>query len=280
MKRKIITLWLFCITTAIFAQTDFLNETENDCYLKNKDEIDARLEMAKEDAYRELTTTYAIKLLYVDDLKQIVEMQEMRKIICDYLQPTDHNQRFWMKKAVENDYRNAFDRIILLSGNDISSPSMPVLFKNSEVLQLTGEQMETLVEKAISYKEILKANSRQDMWRSELELLQSTLTDDQLERFLNLKNIRIATRDAQNHWNRMKEYGLTNDLDSTQAVTQMFVHLLKIQNATDIYAYNDAKKREAWAAIDQYAPLAMRRSYSVSRKNIEKKQGYRGSFNW
>ena len=73
---------------------------------------------------------------------------------------------------------------------------------------------------------------------------------------------------------------MANDLDSTAAVSRIFVHRLKILQASDIYWNNEAKKREAWNAIDRYAPLEMRRVYSVDRKNRAKKQGYKGSFNW
>ena len=280
MKRKFFTLWLLCAATVSFAQTDFLNETENACYLQHKDAIDAQTTIAMEDAFRDMATTYAIKLTYETDLRHILEMREMRKVICDYLQPTDHNQRFWMKRAIENYYKNALDKMVLLSGNDVSSPSMAIIFNNRDYLELTQAQTDTILASGVKFWNALKKEPRKDLWKQELTLLQNTLNDQQLDKFFTLKNSRIALRDAKTRWEALKTNDLTSDLDSAQAVTQMYSHLLKKMKAADIYAYDSAKKSEAWAAIEQYAPLPMLRYYTVDRKAKAKKQGYRGSFNW
>ena len=280
MKKKIIAFWLLCAATSVWAQTNFMTETETNCYLQHKDEIDTRSEMASEDKFRELTTTYSIKLTYEAELRNICNILEMRKVICDYLHPKDHKKRFWIKKEIEDNYRSSIDRIVILSGNDVSSPSMTVLFKFSDYIKLTTNQVDTLVETAIFHKQILKTEPRKNMWKEELTMLQSILTEEQLDRFFNQKNSRLALRSAVTHWNRLQENGLTNDLDSVKSVNQMYVHILKKQKAADIYFNDDSQKRKAWAEIDQSAPLAMNRSYEIARRSVAKKQLYRGTFNW
>jgi len=216
-----------------------------------------------------------------DKLKTIVEKMGARKLVFDFLYPEDHEKRYTEKAKIEDEYSDSIDRILILSGNDISSPNMPIVFKNmTDYSIITPEQVEIFLDAAIGFKKDLANNPRRDMWQKELELFKSTLNDEQLERFFTIKNARIAMRDAQNYWERLKEAGLTSDLDSAKAVNQVYIHKLKIMEATDLYTYDDAQKREAWAAIDQYAPTPVRRVYAINRKNAAKKQGYRGSFTW
>ncbi len=280
MNKKIITLWLLCAVTVALAQTNSMSENEKNCYLKHKNEIDIRSEIASEDLFRELTTSYSIKLIYEAELKNICNILEMRKVICDYLQPKDHKKRFWLKKGIIDYYHDSIDRIVILSGNDVSSPSMAVIFKFSDYIKLTPEQVDNLVKTAITHKQILKSEPRKNMWKEELSILQRELSEEQLERFFNQKNSRIALRSAVTHWNRLNENGLTNDLDSARSVNQMYVHILKKQKAADIYFDDENQKRKAWSEIDQFAPLAMNRSYEISKRIVTKKQTYRGTFNW
>ena len=77
MKKKIIAFWLLCAATSVWAQTNFMTETETNCYLQHKDEIDTRSEMASEDKFRELTTTYIIKLTYEAELRNICNILEI-----------------------------------------------------------------------------------------------------------------------------------------------------------------------------------------------------------
>ena len=179
MNKKIITLWLLCAATVALAQTNSMSENEKNCYLKHKNEIDIRSEIASEDLFRELTTSYSIKLIYEAELKNICNILEMRKVICDYLQPKDHKKRFWLKKGIIDYYHDSIDRIVILSGNDVSSPSMAVIFKFSDYIKLTPEQVDNLVKTAITHKQILKSEPRKNMWKEELSILQRELSEEQ-----------------------------------------------------------------------------------------------------
>jgi len=281
MRKLLMTFCMMCAIFGAVAQINYLNEEERSVYLHHKKEFDARFEIARQDKYLDLTTCYVVKDEYANKLRTIIETQEARKLVFDFLFPEDQKRRYYEKAKIEKEYSDSIDRILLLSGNDISSPNMPIVFNNMiDYSIITPEQVEIFLAAAIGFKKDLVKNPRRDMWKKELELLQNTLNDEQLERFFTIKNARIAMRDAQNYWERLKEAGLTSDLDSVKAVNQVYIHKLKIMEATDIYTYDDAQKREAWAAIDQYAPTPVKRVYAINRKNTAKKQGYRGSFTW
>ena len=281
MRKLLLTFCMMCALSGAAAQNDYLDEKERSVYLQRKDEFDARFEIVRQDKYLELASRYVVKDEYAKELRTIIETQEARKLVVDFLFPEDHKRRYDEKAKIEREYSDGIDRILLLSGNDISSPNMPIVFKNMiDYYIITPKQVEIFVNAAIGFKKDLAKNPRRDMWKKELELLQNTLDEEQLDRFFTIKNARIALRDAQTYWARLKEAGLTGDLDSVKAVNQVYMHKLKIMKATDLYTYDDAQKREAWAAIDQYAPLPVKRVYAINRKNTAKRQGYRGSFTW
>jgi hypothetical protein len=280
MKLKLIFFFLWCFSLFVKAQNDALSLYEDSIYQKHKVEIDLRISIAKEDKIREYAVRYNLYPVYIEELKVILENQEKAKIIYDYFYPSNHQKRFLEKQKIENAYKNAIDRILLLSGNDISSPNLPIVFSYKEALKFTDEQEKALIELALKHKKMLEKNPRRDLWQEELEALENTLTEYQFEWFFIYKNSAKILRKTADDWRRLKEAGLTADLDSATACNQIYQHKMRIQKATDIYTYDDAKKREAWAAIDFQAPLAVKRLYSINRKNSAKKQGYRGSFIW
>jgi len=280
MKKIFLIFYLLYSAICANAQLVYLSEKEKAGYQQHKDEVDARIEIVKQDKFLEYATRYALKKIYVDELKTIICAQEMRKLIYDYQFPDDHNRRFSEKAKIDKEYCDAIDRILLLSGNDISSPGFYIVLHFGDGLNLTTEQVEEFAKEALAAKKVLEKNPRRDMWRKELEVLEKLLDEKQLDYFFVLKNGNKMRRETIDAWSRLKDAGLTNDLDSITACQQIYLHKVKIQKATDIYAYDDTKKREAWSAIDMSAPLPIKRIYSINRKNSAKKQGFRGSFTW
>jgi hypothetical protein len=280
MKKILLIFCSLFVALSAYTQIDYLSELEKVVYQQHKEEIDSRFEIAKQDKYLEYATHYTLKKVYVDELKILIGAQEIRKLVYDYIYPDDHVKRYSEKTKVEKDYCDAIDRILLLSGNDISSPNFYIVLHYSDGLNLTPEQIEEFTKESLAVKKVLDKSPRRDMWRNELEVLQKLLDEKQLDYFFVLKNGNKMKRETVFTWSLLKDAGLTNDLDSATACQQIYLHKLKIQKATDINAYDDTKKREAWSAIDMSAPVPVKRIYSINRKNLAKKQGYKGSFIW
>lgn len=216
-----------------------------------------------------------------EDAKQLyyaIYECEMHKQLCNLTLGENLQERIKRKKIIDQQYEDKICRLMAPYWN-MGLPNLYIAILNRKGLKLSETQYNDIVTHMIRLKSKAE-NTRESLWGDELQVLQEVLSGDQLDTYFRAKNARIATRDSRIFWERLKDEGMANDLDSTAAVSRIFVHRLKIMQASDIYWNNETKKREAWNAIDRYAPMEMRRVYSVDRKNRAKKQGYKGSFNW
>ncbi|MBQ8361391.1 MAG: hypothetical protein IJX44_05510 [Bacteroidaceae bacterium] len=211
-------------------------------------------------------------------LYQLIYERELRKQMCNIYLKDNLNYRYEKKSSIDQEYEDTICRVMAPYWN-MGLPNLYTAILNRKGLGLTDTQYNDIVTNMIRLKPVAE-RSYNSLWGEELKALQETLDNEQIDIYFRAKNARIATRDTKIFWQRLKDAGMTNDLDSTVAVAKIFVHRLKIMQAADLYWNNEAKKREAWKAIDYYAPLEMRRVYSIDRKNYAKKQGYKGSFNW
>lgn len=216
-----------------------------------------------------------------EDSKQLYNLiyeRELRKQMCNIYLEQNYKERQMKKQSIDREYEDTICRIMAPYWN-MGLPNLYTAILNRRGLELTNAQYNNLVTNMIRLKPLAE-KSYNSLWGEELKVLQEVLDGDQIDKYFRAKNARIATRDSRIFWQRLKDAGMANDLDSAAAVAKIFIHRLKIMQASDTYWNNEAKKREAWKAIDYYAPLEVRRIYSVDRKNYAKKQGYKGSFNW
>ncbi len=280
-KRKMWALAAaLCATLSLSAQTGYLTDEEAAVWRENSEQMDSQINIQVQDKLREIRSKYVVTEEMLISFNEIVYEQEVRKLIYNYMYPEDHIARFQKKIQIESQYKNAIDRILFLSGNDMASPKLHLAIRYANHLSISPEQKELLTDKALDLKKGLDKDPRKDVWKQELQALQDILTEEQFDRYFTYKNAGKITRDTRDAWTRLKDAGLTTDLDSTKSYAQIYMHKLKIQKATDIYTYDENARKEAWAAIDLYAPLPIKRLYSINRKNQAKKQGYRGSFTW
>ena len=263
-----------------YAQHKTLNQQEDSLLRVNKEKLATQAKLVADEIWYGKVTGFKMDKDSEDAkrLYRLIHEREMLKQLCDISSKKDVQERILKKKAIDQQYEDTICRVMAPYWN-MGLPNLYTAILNRKGLKLSEMQFHNLVTHMIRLKPKAE-NTRENMWGDELQALQEILNGDQLDYYFRAKNARIATRDSKIFWERLKDEGMANDLDSTAAVSRIFVHRLKILQASDIYWNNEAKKREAWNAIDRYAPLEMRRVYSVDRKNRAKKQGYKGSFNW
>lgn len=263
-----------------YAQHKNLNQQEDSLLRVHKERLATQTKLVADEIWYGKVTGFKMDKDSEDAkrLYHLIHEREMLKQLCDISSKKDVQERILKKKAIDQQYEDTICRVMAPYWN-MGLPNLYTAILNRKGLKLSEMQFHNLVTHMIRLKPKAE-NTRENMWGDELQALQEILNGDQLDYYFRAKNARIATRDSKIFWERLKDEGMANDLDSTAAVSRIFVHRLKILQASDIYWNNEAKKREAWNAIDRYAPLEMRRVYSVDRKNRAKKQGYKGSFNW
>ena len=282
MKKKIL---LFATLLGLagygHAQLKELDSQEKELLQTYESELKQSTQMAFEDKFVGYMLRYGLDWegKEANQLNQILYQQELRKQMCDYYIPQDPLKRFQKKRSIEGEYEEAIYKILALHDN-MGLPNLFLAIYNKEPLKLSESQFEAIQSKMLQMRRQVKNNPGKYYWGDELITLEETLNGEQLDHYFRIKNAGKATRFSKVIWQRLKEAGMTNDLDSTSSFARIYVHQVKILQATDMYWNDETKKREAWAAIDKYAPVEIRRTYSISRKNIAKKQGYKGSFNW
>ena len=262
------------------AQYKKLNSQEKNLLrIYNKD-LKKSTQLIAEELWYEKVTSFSINSESEDAIKlfDLIYERELRKQMTHFYLSDNLKERFQDKRNIDQEYEDTICRIMAPYWN-MGLPNLYKAVQYRKGLNLSNEQYNTIVTNMIRLKPKAE-KTKGDMWGDELTVLQEVLDGDQLDTYFRAKNARIATRDSKIFWERLKDEGMANDLDSTSAVSRIFIHRLKIMQASDLYWNDENKKREAWNAIDRYAPLEMRRVYSVDRKNRAKKQGYKGSFNW
>lgn len=270
------------LSTALMGNAQYkeLNPQEKDLLRIHEKELRKNAQLITEELWLEKVTSYGIEPNSEDATKlfELIYERELRKQMRNIYLSENLEQRYKDKRNIDQEYEDSICRVMAPYWN-MGLPNLYKAILYREGINLTDSQYRDIVTNMIRLKTKAERMSG-NMWGDELEVLKEVLTGDQLDTYFRAKNARIATRDSRLAWQRLKDAGMTNDLDSAKTVARIFIHKLKILQATDLYWNDENKKREAWTAIDYYAPMEMRRVYSINRKNRAKKQGYKGSFNW
>lgn len=280
MRKVILMVVLLSTTLMGNAQYREWNPQEKNLLRIHEKELKRYTQLITEELWHEKVTSYGIEPNSEDATKlfDLIYERELRKQMRNIYLSENLEERYKDKRNIDQEYEDAICRVMAPYWN-MGLPNLYKAILYREGINLTDTQYENIVTNMIRLKS--KAERMYgNMWGDELKVLKEVLTGEQLDTYFRAKNARIATRDSQLAWQRLKDAGMTNDLDSATAVARIFIHKLKILQATDLYWNDENKKREAWTAIDYYAPMEMRRVYSINRKNRAKKQGYKGSFNW
>lgn len=280
MKKVILMAALMSTAVWGYAQHKTFSQQEDSLLRVHNEDLTEQTKLVADEIWYD-----KVKGLKMDgnseDAKQLyylIHEREMHKQLCNISLKENLQERVLRKKTIDRQYEDTICRVMAPYWN-MGLPNLYLAILNKKRLNLSEMQYNDIVTHMIRLKPKAE-KTRETLWGDELQVLQEILNGDQLDSYFRAKNARIATRDSKIFWEKLKDEGMANDLDSTAAVSRIFVHRLKIMQASDIYWNNETKKREAWNAIDRYAPLEMRRVYSVDRKNRAKKQGYKGSFNW
>lgn len=282
MKKQLIILYLLlCAGPTVHAQYGRLTEVENRVLEENREAILKRLEIQKNEELLRLQADYKVLVVLLNELDTLLTQRELRKLTYDYIYPMEHQLRFNAKRKIDMAFDDAVSRILIRSWSDISSPNMPILFMHVKAFNLTGSQEEQLLQKALELKAILKKKPGKDVWKEELEAFESILSEEQLDRFFNIKNGAKMYRHSLNVWKRLCEHGLTSDLDSVQACNQIHLYQLHLQNAKDRYAFDEEKLAEAIEAVNARKPLPVKRSHELAnRLRAKKSTTTKGTFHW
>ena len=114
----------------------------------------------------------------------------------------------------------------------------------SKSLHLDSTQYSYIMAKAIDMARRIYRDHRINVWNEEMEILKKTLNKKQLRSFFVKKNSGIVTLEFNNAWKKLKEAGLTEQLDSAKDANDAINYIFKRQMIKDLYrSYGTPQKK-------------------------------------
>jgi len=128
----------------------------------------------------------------------------------------------------------------------------------------------------------LRENPRKDVWEQEMKILVNTLSKKQQDRFFSLKNgVKVGTKTRQT-WEKLKNAGLVEELDSAREWARTVMYYTEEQKVMDLYKKNANMRRKNLAELSRQMPLAVKMldALEKQRRNEEKKENVGKEYVW
>ncbi len=224
----------FLITTAgaSYAQR---TTTESDSVLKqNWQAIVSYARIAAADAHDEMLQKFRMPGMKDAKIRELLLARETKKATLRYIYPRDLWKRVNERLRIDSLYRDSLNEI-LIPRNHISGDYITYALRIANIQNYTEEQYRTLMDGALGIARRLYINPRQDTGNEEIELIRKTLTPTQLDRYFIQKNSGIATTLTKQGWKKLKDAGLTAELDSSRHWMQGYMYYRNRQRILELY---------------------------------------------
>ena len=157
----------------------------------------------------------------------------------------------------------------VLQANDNSKFASAV--RNKEKLKLDKTQIDNLMYQSKLMAEKKAENPSLDLKAYERKLLPTLLTDEQYTHLLILLNQKTASSWAKASWEKIKERGIDQGLDSTKVYLEIFNYNLAKLVKHERFGNDVPKTSESLRKIHTEIPEALQRLQSDSSRNTAKK---------
>lgn len=249
-----ITLPIFCFAVSVNAH-NFSSPAEQTIYESNKHVIDSMLEKRIPEGLVKISHFYKVPANSHNKLKHYVEQRELQLICQDYLFADSLVQRVINKIKIEQCYTDSINTILIpVKGNNISGENLSYALRHREMLGLDSIQYDHIMKTAVEMARHIKADYRTEVWNEEMEILKTTLDNNQLQSFFRSKNARKVTDEFKKIYDKLIDAGLTEHIDSTKYVPDAINYLFNRQMLKDLYRSNSAAQKIYLSELERNKP--------------------------
>lgn len=232
---------------------------------KHKKEMKHRVGVATDDAFMAYCIKYHVPRSKNRQFYRLVGRREERKAAYDYIYPKAPAKRVRAKMAVDSLYEDSLNAI-LIPFNKISGENVSYALRIAKVNNVDSTQYEYLLSKALELARKLKKNPRLNVWNEDINTVRQTLTENQLKRFLALKNAGKVTAKMRTAWQKLAEAGLTAELDSARECSQAYMYYFEEQRINDFYKYYGTSKAKYMAELAKHTPKMVKMYDAIGKK--------------
>lgn len=249
------------------AENLWLNTLEGETYYANKSVIDSLLFLRHPEEMRKIEKRYIVPPDGYAKLDHYVMNRELKYICQDFLYKDSLDKRVFDKIVIENIYRDSINSILIPQyENHISGDNVSMALYYSKSLHLDSTQYSYIMAKAIDMARRIYRDHRINVWNEEMEILKKTLNKKQLRSFFVKKNSGIVTLEFNNAWKKLKEAGLTEQLDSAKDANDAINYIFKRQMIKDLYRSYGTPQKKYLAELDKNKPKMMSMLEGLDKK--------------
>ena len=267
MKKLFLVAVITLLCMPAIAENLWLNTLEGETYYANKSVIDSLLFLRHPEEMRKIEKRYIVPPDGYAKLDHYVMNRELKYICQDFLYKDSLDKRVFDKIVIENIYRDSINSILIPQyENHISGDNISMALYYSKSLHLDSTQYFYIMAKAIDMARRIYRDHRINVWNEEMEILKKTLNKKQLRSFFVKKNSGIVTLEFNNAWKKLKEAGLTEQLDSAKDANDAINYIFKRQMIKDLYRSYGTPQKKYLAELDKNKPKMMSMLEGLDKK--------------
>lgn len=267
MKKLFLVAVITLLCMPAIAENLWLNTLEGETYYANKSVIDSLLFLRHPEEMRKIEKRYIVPPDGYAKLDHYVMNRELKYICQDFLYKDSLDKRVFDKIVIENIYRDSINSILIPQyENHISGDNVSMALYYSKSLHLDSTQYSYIMAKAIDMARRIYRDHRINVWNEEMEILKKTLNKKQLRSFFVKKNSGIVTLEFNNAWKKLKEAGLTEQLDSAKDANDAINYIFKRQMIKDLYRSYGTPQKKYLAELDKNKPKMMSMLEGLDKK--------------
>ncbi|MDR2510948.1 MAG: hypothetical protein LBC89_00465 [Bacteroidales bacterium] len=149
------------------------------------------------------------------------------------------------KEQIKQNYRNKISNIYIKNESIGASYNLGLVLKNREQLNLSEEQIDSIVAAAQIIKQLsadgVITSKKNNRWLYERQFIMQFLNEEQAGKFAVIRNSDNALGYAQKIWEEAKSLQLDYEYDSVQVVQEVFSY--QVNKAKIRYIYQNNKKK-------------------------------------
>ncbi len=278
MKQRRLILFGLALIAMTFAkaQSTLTPDLEEGIMKEKTETVNEQARLASSEAFASLCINYRVMKKFSARIKEMLSEREMRKACYNYIYEDMPYKRTRAKMEIDSLYQDSIDIRLIPYNKNISGEYVSAALFLDKTLRLDSTQYNTIKECALNLAHKLRKNPKLDTWPEERKVITTALTPKQVEKLFVRKNGKKIADDFRTAWNRLKEAGLTQQLDSVSDGALAVVYLEKAYTIKDLYQRDKSARRAAMAQLDKRKPIMMKLLDGLNKKealeNKEKKQ--------
>ena len=274
MKKK----FLLCIALALlydFANAETLKCTvqEKEVYLANKSVIDSLLYLRYPEEIVKITNRYLVPKKDRGRLEYLVKNREFKYICQDFIYKDSLEKRVHNKLIIDRVYQDSINLILIPEyRNQLSGENLSYALHCRNLLNLDSIQYSYIMDKALDMARRIRKDYRINLWNEEMEILKRTLDRQQLRSFFARKNANKVATEFNKAWTKLKDAGLTEQLDSIKDGNDAINFMSSRQMIKDLYRSYGTSQKKYLAELEKSKPKLISMLEGIDKKaRIEEK---------